>query len=221
MQWSTIDSGRTDPDQPKHRLVPISVYQTGGNKMLSKIGTEQWDFVDADGEQIALPPADTPAADIRFPTTWRVFGPLSNKSKIAPIQIITDRDVPDVVTGLRALPETLTIDGETLSGQDVELDGNSLDLNQFCEAYATVFFDAFGDLAARVGRQAYVFAELELDEETVVPSVPDRISGCNGGSTDSRSMTPSRAATRCTHQRTPIIFSGARWRQGNTCWPCG
>ncbi len=137
--------------------------------MLTQIGNEQWDFVDADGEQIALPPADAPAADIRFPTTWRVFGPLQSKSKIAPVQIITDRDVPDVVTGLRALPETLTIDGETLSGQDVELDGNSLDLNQFCEAYATVFFDAFGDLAARVGRQAYVFAELELDEETVVP----------------------------------------------------
>ena len=26
--------------------------------MLTKIGNEQWDFVDADGEQIALPPAD-------------------------------------------------------------------------------------------------------------------------------------------------------------------
>ena len=40
--------------------------------MLTQIGNEQWDFVDADGEQISLPPADAPAADIRFPITWRV-----------------------------------------------------------------------------------------------------------------------------------------------------
>ena len=50
---------------------------------LTKIGSEQWDFIDADGVQITLPPADAGAPAVRFPTRWRVFGPV--KSRVRPI----------------------------------------------------------------------------------------------------------------------------------------
>ena len=135
---------------------------------LNKIGNEQWDFVDAEGVQTVLPSADARASSVRFPTRWRIFGPLKSKANVVAPATVTDPGAAAVIEKLIALPDKLTIDGETLVGHDLNMDGDTLDLRLFCKAYATVFFDAMQDAAARVGMQAYAFAELDLDEDAEV-----------------------------------------------------
>ncbi len=135
----------------------------------STIGQETWDFVDADGVQTSLPPADEKAPAITFPTRWRIFGPLKARVAVVPPHTIADAGARAVIENVCALPEKLNIDGELIVGQDVEMERDTLDLGTFCQAFGTVFFDAMQDAAARVGRQIYAFAELDLVKETDVP----------------------------------------------------
>lgn len=136
---------------------------------INRIGNERWDFADADGVETRLPPVDAEGPAVRFPARWRVFGPLKTRVKIIPPQSVRDTGAAEVIAKLRALPERLGVDGESLVGRDVTLDGDTLDLAQFCRAFSTVNFDAFGDAAARNGHQAYAFAEIEVERETELP----------------------------------------------------
>ena len=136
---------------------------------LSKIGNEQWDFVDAAGSETRLPSAQATGPSVDFPTRWRVFGPLKSKVGIVAPQTVTDIGASALIEGLTCLPDKLKIEGESYVGQDVNSAGDTLDLNALCEAFSTVYFDAMQDAAARVGRQVYAFAELNLDQETEVP----------------------------------------------------
>ena len=136
---------------------------------VKKIGNEQWDFVDAEGSETYLPSAQAAGPSVNFPTRWRVFGPLKSKVTVIPPQDVTDLGAGDLFESLTCLPDKLKLNGESLVGQDVDMVGDTLDLNSFCEAFTTIYFDAFGDTAARVGRQIYALAELNLDKETEVP----------------------------------------------------
>ena len=135
---------------------------------IEKIGNERWDFVDAGGAQTVLPPADARSPSIRFPSRWRIFGPLKSRIKVIPPTNIADTGAHALMKDLRALPDKLNIEGESLVGQDIRLDGDTLDLNSFCPP-KTVNLDAMQDAADRVGRQVCAFAELVLEEETEVP----------------------------------------------------
>ena len=126
---------------------------------LAKIGSERWDFVDAEGNETRLPQAEAPP--VTFPTRWRVFGPLKAKLRTTP-ERMENKGAATLLTDLTSLPDRLVIGEETLEGQDVVLDGDALDLGKLIGGYETFLFQ---DLAGRSGQQAYVFAELELSEE--------------------------------------------------------
>ncbi len=130
---------------------------------LTKIGSEQWDFVDATGEESRLPEAGAPA--LSFPTRWRVFGPLELQLHTTPERLAAAAIASTAVKSHTTMPDTLEIGDETLEAQDVDLDGDTLDLGKDFGGYDTVFFQ---NGAGREGQQAYAFAELELDEETEV-----------------------------------------------------
>jgi hypothetical protein len=130
---------------------------------LTKIGSENWDFVDAEGCETRLPEAEAPA--VPFPTRWRVFGPLEVKLYTTPERLAAGEIATAAVKRHTTILDTLEIGNETLEAQDVDLDGDTLDLGKDFGGYETVFFQ---DLTGRNGQQAYAFAELELDEETEV-----------------------------------------------------
>ena len=130
---------------------------------LTKIGSEQWDFVDATGEESRLPEAGAPA--VSFPTRWRVFGPLEVHLHTTPERLAAAEIATAAVKGHTTIPDTLEIGDKTLEAQDVDLDGDTLDLGKDFGGYDTVFFQ---NGTGREGQQAYAFAELELDEETEV-----------------------------------------------------
>ena len=130
---------------------------------LTKIGSEYWDLVDAEGCETRLPEAEAPA--VPFPTRWRVFGPLEVQPHTTPERLAAGEIAAAAVKRHTTIPDTLEIGNETFEAQDVDLDGDTLDLGKLIGGYDTVFFQ---DMGGREGQQAYAFAELELDEETEV-----------------------------------------------------
>ena len=130
---------------------------------LTKIASEHWDFVDATGEESRLPEAEAPA--VSFPTRWRVFGPLQVQPHTTPERLAAAEIATAAMKSHTTIPGTLTIGDETLEAQDVDLDGDTLDLGKDIGGYETIFFQ---NLGGRMGQQAYAFAELELDEQTQV-----------------------------------------------------
>ena len=132
---------------------------------LTKIGSEQWDFVDATGTETRLPEGAPEARAVNFPTRWRVFGPLQGRVDVVGVERVEDKGANDVLKDLRGVPHRLAIGDETLQGQDVVLDGDTIDLGKSIGGYETIYFSAPD---ARLGQQAYAFAELELSEETEV-----------------------------------------------------
>lgn len=138
---------------------------------VAMIGGEHWDLVDAEGVQTFLPSADAKGPCMRFPTRWRVFGPLKSRAIIAPVGPVpvADGGASRLIEEQRVLPARLEIDGELYPGRDIDTDGQTLDLTPFCEACRTVMSDSIHDAAARTGLQAYAFAELEVQEAADVP----------------------------------------------------
>ncbi len=128
---------------------------------LTRIGEQEWDFVNRQGRETRLP-SDT-KADVDFPTRWRVFGPVGAdrtaidwarednykwyKEAIPQVHAAVDK--------LSAIPETLKVGDETLKGRDVSIDGDTLD-----------FSALFGGHEA--GQQAYAMAEIDVRTETEV-----------------------------------------------------
>ena len=138
--------------------------QIGSLKMdLTKIGTENWDFVDATGSETRLPEGEAPA--VIFPTRWRLFGPLEAHLHTTGERVAGASIATDVVKSQKTIPDALEVGDETLEAQDIDFDGDTLDLSKGIGGYETVFFQ---NMAGRDGQQAYAFAELELDEETEV-----------------------------------------------------
>jgi hypothetical protein len=128
---------------------------------LTRIGEEEWDFVDREGGETRLP-SEAKAA-VEFPTRWRVFGPVGAEMTTVDWARKLNYEwykeaIPQVdaaVDGLSAVPETLTVGDQTLKGQDVSIEGDTLD-----------FSALFGGHEA--GQQAYVMAEMEVESETEV-----------------------------------------------------
>jgi hypothetical protein len=141
---------------------------------LGQIGNEQWDFVDAEGSETRLPATEATGPPVDFPARWRFFGPLKSKVGVFPPQTVTDMGVGDLIESLTCLPDKLKIDGESYVGQDVDSAGDTFNMDVL-ESEMNLRTDdlferhAIESLQARVGRQVYAFAELDLDEETEVP----------------------------------------------------
>ena len=125
------------------------------------IGDEQWDFIDHEGQVTRLP--SDAVSDVPFPTTWRVFGPVSaNNTTIdwahKENYMWCQEVIPSAnahVKDLDSIPDSLVIGEETFEGHDVSLVGDTLD-----------FSATFGGHEA--GQQAYAISEIEVDKETEV-----------------------------------------------------
>ncbi|MDP6439188.1 MAG: hypothetical protein QGH74_06120, partial [Candidatus Brocadiia bacterium] len=128
---------------------------------LLRIGNEEWDFVDREGRETRLPPEAKAA--VEFPTRWRVFGPVgADRTAIDWARKENYKwykeAIPQVdaaVDELSRVPETLKVGDQTLKGQDVPIEGDTLD-----------FSALFGGHEA--GQQAYAMAEMEVQSETEV-----------------------------------------------------
>jgi hypothetical protein len=128
---------------------------------LTRIGEQEWDFVNREGGETRLPP-DT-KTEVSFPTRWRIFGPTGAEAT----NIDWSREenylwhkeaiplVSAAVDDLAGIPEALTVGDQTFPGHDVVMDGDTLDLDAL-----------FGGHEA--GQQAYAIAELEVRSETEV-----------------------------------------------------
>ncbi|MDP6438557.1 MAG: hypothetical protein QGH74_02885, partial [Candidatus Brocadiia bacterium] len=128
---------------------------------LTRIGEEEWDFVDREGRETRLPTEDKAA--VEFPTRWRVFGPVG--AETTTIDWARKENykwykeaIPQVdaaVDELSGIPETLKVGDQTLDGRDVQMTEDTLD-----------FSALFGGHEA--GQQAYAMAEMEVESETEV-----------------------------------------------------
>ncbi len=128
---------------------------------LLRIGEQEWDLVGSEGGETRLP-SEAKAA-VEFPTRWRVFGPSS--AETTKIDWARKENykwykeaIPQVdaaVDELSGIPETLKVGDQTLKGQDVSIEGDTLD-----------FSALFGGHAA--GQQVYAMAEMEVRSETDV-----------------------------------------------------
>ena len=122
---------------------------------LTRIGDQEWDFVGTDGREIKLPPACESA--VAMPTRWRLFGPLGDDSteltKRFHFHQHSARSLVDLdVGGLREIPRSLDVGGQTLEGRDVVLRDGALDLGRLFGGHQN-------------GQQAFLFAELEVSAE--------------------------------------------------------
>ena len=97
-----------------------------------------WDFVDAEGE--AIPRAETfekKAAE--FPTRWRVFGPLAAQTTSREPWSCCGQRATALASAeidrLRKVPETLTVGDSVLTGRDVVMAGDVIDLGALYGGY--------------------------------------------------------------------------------------
>ena len=128
---------------------------------LTRIGEEKWDFVDREGGETRL--SSEAKAAVEFPTRWRVFGPTGAETTVIDWARKENykwykEAIPQVhaaVEGLSGIPETLKVGDQTLKGQDVSMEGDTLDLDAL-----------FGGHEA--GQQAYAMAEMEIQSGTEV-----------------------------------------------------
>ena len=128
---------------------------------ITQIGDGQWDFIDHEGRETRLPP--DAVADVSFPTSWRVFGPVGadnttidwsrKENYMWYKEAIPAADA--AVENLGDIPDSLKVGVESFEGRVVSMDGDTLD-----------FSATFGGHEA--GQQAYAIAEMEVDEETEV-----------------------------------------------------
>ena len=128
---------------------------------ITQIGDGQWDFIDHEGRETRLPPHAV--ADVSFPTTWRIFGPVGADNTTIEWarkenymwfrEAIPAADAS--VENLSDIPDSLEIGDESFKGRDRSMDGDTLP-----------FSATFGGHEA--GQQAYAIAEMEVAEETEV-----------------------------------------------------
>ena len=130
---------------------------------LVRIGNEVWDFVNAPGREVRVDPEVGPTA--KFPTRWRVFGPLGPEPIKPEIPLhYSDEMKIEATAGLEAavkkltgIPTDLTVAGVTLKGRDVVMKGDTLD-----------FDELFGGHNGTIGYQACAVAEMQIEEEVEV-----------------------------------------------------
>ena len=162
---------------------------------LTKIGSEHWDFVDAEGCETRLPEAGDPA--VSLPTRWRVFGPLEMQPHTTPERLAAAEIATAAVKRHTTIPDTLKIGNKTLEAQDVDLDGDTLDLDKDFGAYETVSFQG---MTGRECQQPMPLRSSNWSRRRRCPSAPVRASGCNVGLTTHRSATHWKTGTKHTRR---------------------
>ena len=126
-----------------------------------EIGRERWELIGNEGSATKLPPETV--ANVSFPATWRVFGPVAGDNTTIDWarkenymwykEAIPAKDA--AVEDLHAVPDSLKVGDESFQGREISMDGDTLDLSS-----------NFGGHEA--GQQAYGIAEMDVDEETEV-----------------------------------------------------
>ena len=129
---------------------------------MASIDSFNWDFAGKGSAIRRLGPE--PDTTEGFPTRWRIFGPLQPQAtKIRPVPGTALRAADSLVAAdlaaARRMPDSLEVGDQKLAGRDVELAGDTIDLQ-------ALLMDAGARPAE--GRQAYAVAQVTFQEPTQV-----------------------------------------------------